>query len=220
MNMLAYLLLDRTPLRLDGWHLDTSEHQITLRVTSMQPRLPCPLCEMPAHRLHSRYARTLADLPWGAHYRDRWQLQVRKFFCDNMTCPSYLFTERLPGVCAPWARRTFRLAARLLALGLALGGTASARLSPRLGLTSSRNTLLRVIRRVVLPPIPPTRPRRWRTNAMRGGLRSISRHGPYITKDGPDGPLPDSWELARIRCFATCVRRPCASAVLIVATVP
>jgi transposase len=55
----------------------------------MQPGSTCPLCEMPAHRLHSRYARTLADLPWG-HYRVRWQLHVRKFFCDNMTCPRYL----------------------------------------------------------------------------------------------------------------------------------
>jgi hypothetical protein len=48
--------------------------------------------------------------------------------------------------------------ARLLAIGLALGGAAGVRLSQRLGLTSSRNTRLRVIRRtpgpaIVSPPV-------------------------------------------------------------------
>jgi transposase len=66
-----------------------------------------------------------------------------------------IFTERLPGVAAPWARRTVRLMARLLAIGLALGGAAGARLSQSLGLTISRNTLLRVIRRAPCPAIIP-----------------------------------------------------------------
>jgi transposase len=56
---------------------------------------------------------------------------------------------------APWARRTLRLAARLLALGLALGGAAGGRLSRHFGLTVSRNTLLRVIRRAPCPAISP-----------------------------------------------------------------
>jgi hypothetical protein len=45
--------------------------------------------------------------------------------------------------------------ARLLALGLALGGAAGARLSQSFGLTASRNTLLRVIRRAPCPAITP-----------------------------------------------------------------
>jgi transposase len=53
----------------------------------------------------------------------------------------------------PWARRTLRLMTHLLAIGLALGGAAGARLSQRLGLTISRNTLLRVIRRTPCPAI-------------------------------------------------------------------
>jgi transposase len=40
-----------------------------------------------------------------------------------------MFTERLPGLVAPWARRTLRLMARLLAVALALGGAAGVRLS-------------------------------------------------------------------------------------------
>jgi transposase len=43
--------------------------------------------------------------------------------------------------------------AHFLAIGLALGGSAGARLSQRLGVTVSRNTLLRVIRRTPCPAI-------------------------------------------------------------------
>ena len=57
----------------------------------------------------------LADLPW-AHYRVRLQLRVRKGFCRNRHCPRPIFTERLPTVVAPWARRTLRLAHRFAAL--------------------------------------------------------------------------------------------------------
>ena len=46
-----------------------------------------------------------------------------------------------------------RLAARLLALGLALGGAAGARLSRHFGLLVSRHTLLRVIRRAPWPAV-------------------------------------------------------------------
>jgi hypothetical protein len=53
-------------------------------------------------------------------------------------------------VVAPWARRTRRWAAWLIAIGLALGGAAGVRLSQRLGYTISRQTLLHMIRRLPL----------------------------------------------------------------------
>ena len=89
----------------------------------MQTSVPCPGCATPARRIHSRYTRILADLPW-ATYRVRLQLRVRKWFCGNRCCGRRIFTERLPTIAAPWARRTLRLAARLVALGVALGGRA------------------------------------------------------------------------------------------------
>jgi transposase len=86
-----------------------------------------------------------------------WQLRVRKLFCHNRQCPRRIFTERLPGIAKPWARRTLRLTAHLLAIGLALGGAAGVRLSQSLGLLVSRNTLLRVIRRTPCLAIAPPR---------------------------------------------------------------
>ncbi len=119
-------------------------------MTSTQQVVPCPVCAVFTPRVHSRYTRTLADLPWGVT-RVRWQLRVRKFVCTNAQCARRIFTERLPGVVAPWARQTQRLVAWLLAIGLALGGAAGGRLSRRLGLMISRQTLLRLVRRLPLP---------------------------------------------------------------------
>lgn len=134
--------------------MDEAHAQITLLISSPQTAAQCPGCNLPARSVHSHYTRTLADLPWGG-YEIIWQLRVRKFFCRRPTCPRRIFTERLPGVVEPWARRTLRRMAHLLAIGLALGGAAGVRLSRSLGFTVSRNTLWRAIRRTPCPPISP-----------------------------------------------------------------
>src|SRR3989442_7222409 len=152
-DVLACLLPDATTLHLEACHVDTTAAQITLLVHSTQASVPCPLCTTPARRIHSHDARTLADLPW-AEYRVRLQLRVRKWFCRNRHCRRRIFTERLPTVAAPWARRTLRLAQHLVDVGLALGGKAGMRLSQRWGLAVSRNTLLRLLRRQPAPSFP------------------------------------------------------------------
>jgi transposase len=84
-----------------------------------------------------------------------WRLHVRELFWRQPTGPRHIFTERRPGLAAPWARRTLRLTARRLAMGLALGGAAGARLSLSGGLPGGRATLLRLIRRAPGPAISP-----------------------------------------------------------------
>jgi transposase len=143
-----------TPLHLDACSLDEPQAQITLLIASTQAAAQCPACHAPAQHVHSWYTRTVADLPWSG-YGVTWQLRVRTLFCRNPACPRRIFTERLPGIVAPWARRTVRLMAHLLAIALALGGAAGARLSRSLGLTVSRNTLLRGIRPAPHPTISP-----------------------------------------------------------------
>ncbi|HEX6736817.1 MAG TPA: ISL3 family transposase [Vicinamibacteria bacterium] len=133
--------------------MDDTTAQITLRVQSTQTRAPCPLCATPARRIHSAYGRTLADLPW-AQYRVCLQLRVRKWFCRHRHCRRRIFTERLPTIAAPWARRTLRLAQRLLALGRALGGKAGVPLGHAWDVVVSRNTLLRGLRRQPTPSFP------------------------------------------------------------------
>jgi transposase len=152
-TVLARLVPDATLLCLEAWSVDDTATQITLRVRSTQATAPCPLCTTPAHHIHSHYERTLADLPW-AQYRVHLQLRVRKWFCRNPRCGRHIFTERLPTVAAPWARRTLRLAQRLVALGVALGGAAGVHLGQQWDLMVSRNTLLRLLRRQPTPAFP------------------------------------------------------------------
>jgi transposase len=134
--------------------MDDTATQLTLQVTSTQALVHCPVCRFPTRRIHSRYVRTVADLPW-AHWRVVLQLHVRKFFCANGRCTRRIFTERLAPLVVPWARQTQRLAHWLVHIALALAGTAGARQCRGLGPGVSRNTLLRLIRRLPLPGVVP-----------------------------------------------------------------
>jgi transposase len=40
------------------------EHGISLVLSATAPKAMCPACVHPACRVHGRYLRTLADLPW------------------------------------------------------------------------------------------------------------------------------------------------------------
>ena len=151
-NLLSRLLPDATHVRLETWSFEPASSAITITLHTRQTTARCPLCGRRSKRVHSRYERTLADLPWG-EYAVTVRLKVRRLFCDASCCERRLFAERLPGGAAPWARKTVRLADRLTAVGLALGGAAGARLGRTLGLTASRNTLLRLVRRAPLPDI-------------------------------------------------------------------
>jgi transposase len=156
METIPQALLLTTGLQLSAYDIDDAHAQVTLMVTSIQRTSRCPHCQVRTRRIHSRYERRLADLPW-AGYQVRWRLRVRKFFCANGACRQRVFTERFPDVVRPYARRTLRLMERLGVIGLALGGAAGARLTQRLGLHASRDTLLRLVRRLPLPGIPPLR---------------------------------------------------------------
>jgi transposase len=106
--------------------------------------------------VHSHYTRTLADLPW-AGLAVQLRLTVRKFRCPLVTCPQQIFTERLPTLAPRYARRTPQRTQILLLLAFALGGEGGARMAQRLHLTTSGTTLLRLLRRCVLPTAVPAR---------------------------------------------------------------
>jgi transposase len=146
------LLPDPKCLQLDRCLME--KHSITLVATTSQPSAPCPGCHQPSQRVHSRYRRTLADLPWqGVTVRLR--LLSRKFVCSTRDCSQQIFTERLPSVATPYARRTTRLQATLRHLGLALGGEGGARLAVQLGLAISPDRLLHYLRQAPPPAVTP-----------------------------------------------------------------
>jgi transposase len=84
-----------------------TENAITLVAKTSSCVARCPVCRKHSARIHSRYARTLTDLPWqGVPVTVR--LRVRRFFCDERSCARAIFAERLPGLAAHYGRRTER----------------------------------------------------------------------------------------------------------------
>ncbi|MDP9475816.1 MAG: transposase family protein [Actinomycetota bacterium] len=123
---------------------------VGIRVTSGASKSRCPVCGCGSSRVHSRYSsRTVSDLPWHGISVEL-EVRARRFFCDEASCERRIFCERLPDVAAR-ARKTDRLDAALLAIGLDLGGRAGARLAEELGLVVGRDALLRRAKGAPLP---------------------------------------------------------------------
>jgi transposase len=142
-----------------GLHLEDvaiGPDQIIATVVATSPRGTCPVCGTWSEAVHSRYQRTIVDLPWGRQTVGL-HLRVRKFFCRQPTCARRVFTERLPTVVAPYARRTTRLTEVVRLLAFALGGEPGARIVKRLGMAASPATLLRLIRRTAVASTPTPR---------------------------------------------------------------
>lgn len=103
-------------------------------------------------RIHSRYRRTLTDLPSRGR-RVVLTVCARRFRCVYADCRRRIFAERLEtAVGGPFARRTTRLDGIVHHLGLALGGRPGQSCARRLLLPVSNDTLLRVVRRRAVQP--------------------------------------------------------------------
>ena len=117
----------------------------TVTVDSRQPTF-CPGCGAQSKSRHSTYWRTLWDLsaqgaPAFVNARlGRWR-------CRNQLCDRRIFTERVPSLAAPFARRTARLAGIVRLLGHSAGGRPSERLMRRLGMPVSDTTILAGLRK-------------------------------------------------------------------------
>ncbi len=126
---------------------------IQVELRACQAASVCPCCGSRSSRVHSRYWRTLADLPWEG-IPVQILLRARKFFCVDERCTRRIFTEQLPGTVSRYARRSCRSSETLSWITLALGGRAGARLARKLGLLASRTTLLHELRRRAHPSTP------------------------------------------------------------------
>ena len=138
------LLPDVSCLKLDACSIDAA--MLILSVSTTQPQAICPSCETTSQRVHSYYQRKPADLPCCGH-GVRLDLTTRRFFCGNPDCDKATFTERMPTVIAPYARRTRRLREVQQSVGFEVGGEQGARLLNHLRMEISGDTLLRLIPR-------------------------------------------------------------------------
>jgi transposase len=137
---------------------EISEHDqtVVLFLCMTARSAACPLCRHKSRRVHSRYWRSLADLPcMGTPVR--WRLRIRRFFCDNPHCRCQTFSESLPSLVSHHAHSTNRLRQAQACIGQAVGARPGARLTRALQMSTSATTLLRLERSALLPPTPAPR---------------------------------------------------------------
>ncbi len=131
--------------------IQITENGLVIAVVATHPTSCCPLCSQPSSSIHSHYQRVLRDAPCAGR-RVQLLLTVRKFYCRNSYCERKVFAERLRAFVEPWARMTMRYCEQLTSIGLATCGKGGTRLAARLGMQTSRQTILRRI--MELPDLP------------------------------------------------------------------
>ncbi|WP_408863366.1 ISL3 family transposase [Acidiphilium acidophilum] len=106
----------------------------------------CPGCDMRSSRRHGWQVRLLQDLPaQGTPVTLR--VCLSRWRCQNQGCARKTFSDRLPKIAPPFARRTCRVADLTRLFGHAAGGRPAERLMASLGLPQSDDTILRHLKR-------------------------------------------------------------------------
>ena len=106
----------------------------------------CPDCGRRSQSRHGWSNRSLQDLPvQGKPVTVK--LLLSRWRCSYHKCERQTFTDRLPTVAAPYARRTTRVLEIVGLLGHSTGGRPGERLMERLGMPVSDDTILRQLKR-------------------------------------------------------------------------
>jgi transposase len=129
---------------------------IGIAATATGSAARCPACGAPSDRVHSRYVRTMADLPLRGR-RVALRITVRRFRCPNAGCERAIFCERVPGLASTHARSTGPLTESHRAIGFTVGGEAGSRLAEELAMPASPDTLLRRVKSAPEKNDPPPR---------------------------------------------------------------
>lgn len=133
-------------------HIQLTEDGLVVEVAATSLTSRCPLCSEVSESIHCHYRRVLQDVPCAGR-RVQLVLTVRKFSCRNSLCPRKVFAERIATLMEPWARMTIRSCQQITSIGLATCGKGGAKLAARLGIQTTRQTILRRV--MNLPDVLP-----------------------------------------------------------------
>jgi len=131
--------------------IQIAEDHVVIEAVATSASACCPLCGELSSSVHCHYRRRIRDVPCAGR-RVQLLLTVRKFTCRNPLCSRKVFAERLPDFVEPFARMTIRYGRQITSIGLATCGKGGARLAARLGIRTTRQTILRHI--MELPDFP------------------------------------------------------------------
>lgn len=141
----------------EAWQLkvDTvtlADDKLLIMAHGTQHQANCPDCGEQSRRHNGRYHRHPDDLPCTG-YAVQFQLTVPRFFCDNEVCMRRTFAAAFPDILPRYARRTTRLMEQQQEIGFVTSGEAGSRLSDMLGMFTSPDTLIRLVRQAPEPEV-------------------------------------------------------------------
>src|SRR3954471_3587187 len=82
-------------------HVLPSPNHLVIVANLDRASAACPGCEASSSHVHSRYERTLGDLPCQGQPVTL-RVEVRRFRCPTPLCPRRTFAERLAGMASLW----------------------------------------------------------------------------------------------------------------------
>lgn len=127
------------------------ETSASLGLMGSSPVGICPQCMKTSSKVHSYYERKVNDLPMSGKQVNL-RISVRKFFCQQPSCPRKIFAERFDTCLKPYERRLERCNAQIRGIGLSSGSKPGAKICKLIALPVSASTILRVMRKTPLPP--------------------------------------------------------------------
>lgn len=121
------------------------DNTVYIKCESKIEESECPYCGALSNSVHSKYTRTIIDLPIQSN-SVKLIVITRKFFCNNSKCNHKTFGEKFDFV-SPKAVRTKRLDDYINKMGLRDNSMDTVRNLKDSGINVSSNTVLRIIKK-------------------------------------------------------------------------
>lgn len=125
-------------------NMEYDDRRIVIILKSKLSSSNCPCCGQESNRKHSKYLRSLIDLPMIDKYT-RLKLVARRFYCGNNDCTRKIFSEQFEGFVTRYKRVTERLVNYLVKLGLSQSASQSCRVIKEI-IPVSVSSLIRLIK--------------------------------------------------------------------------
>jgi len=125
--------------------------QITIRMKSKTHSEHCPKCGKESERYHAVYTRTVQDLPI---YQKNVILKIKayKYDCENEKCEVKSYSEKYDEFIGKCGRMTDRLENFIRTLALETNCEGAAAICKELGIRTSGDTIIRILRKMVDVP--------------------------------------------------------------------
>lgn len=142
---MIYELIKDLDKKLEIYKLEKDEENIYIYCNTKKVKQYCTYCGSVSENVHSKYTRTIADLPI-QNYKVKLIISVKKYFCNNKNCKHTTFAEPLEFV-AKNAIRTKRLDDYINNVGLFNSSITAQKQLADSHIKISNNTILRVVKK-------------------------------------------------------------------------